>query len=554
MSNAEANDARKREINAISEEATKATGFRADVVTLYQGGQYNLYLYKKYTDVRLVFAPEFKIAFFGGDPDNFEFPRYDLDVAFFRVYENGKPIHTDNYFKWSQAGAKEGELTFVSGHPGATSRLNTVAHLEYLRDFGYPLLLKYLERERKLLQDYGAQGEEQRRRSLEELFSIENSLKARKGGLEGLQDKAIMARKVQEEQRLRKQIAANPAMQSAYGDAWDAIARARKSLASFETQRRFIAGGWGFNTTYFNTALTLVRLATESAKPNSERLPGYTDAARGSLELSLFSPAPIYDDFEMVKLADSLAFMRDELGANDPFVKTVLAGKTPEQRAAELIDGTKLKDVEYRKQLAAGGAAAIQASTDPMIVLARTIDPQARQVQKRYDDEVIGVERTNYARIAKAIFDLKGTSIYPDATFTLRLSYGPVKGYKENGRTIAPFTNFDGLYKHAAEHGNKYPYEIPRSWVEKKAALSLNTPFNFVSTADIIGGNSGSPVFNKNAEIVGLIFDGNIQSLVGDFVYDETQNRAVSVDSRAIIEALKKVYDAKPLADELTRG
>jgi hypothetical protein len=552
MSDAAANAARSREINAISEEATRRTGLRADVVPLYQGGLYNLYLYKKYTDVRLVFAPEFQIAFFGGDPDNFEYPRYDLDVAFFRVYENGQPLKTSNYFKWSPAGAKDGELTFVSGNPGSTSRLDTVAHLEYLRDFGFPLLLTYLEHERKLLQDYGALGEEQKRRSLEDLFSIENSLKARKGGLEGLQNKALMAKKVEAENALRKSIAADPQKQVAYGGAWDAIAAERKALPSYEKQRRFISGAWGIDTQYFTLARTLVRLATESAKPNSERLAGYTDASRASLELSLFSPAPIYDDFEKIKLADSLAFMRDELGADNPTVQKVLAGKTPEARAAELIEGTKLRDVGFRKQLAAGGVPAIESSNDPMIVLARSVDAEARALQKRYDDEVVGVERTNYARIAKALFDTQGTKLYPDATFTLRLSYGPVKGYKDNGKIIAPFTTFDGLYKHSAEHGNKYPYELPERWTAKKQALSLTTPFNFVSTADIIGGNSGSPVINKNAEIVGLIFDGNIQSLAGDFVYEESQNRAVSVDSRAIMEALRKIYGATEVADELS--
>ncbi|MFN2454087.1 MAG: S46 family peptidase [Pyrinomonadaceae bacterium] len=552
-SDAASQAARTAEIARISEESTKQTGLRSDVVTLYQGGQYNLYRYKKYTDVRLVFAPEFPIAFFGGDPDNFEFPRYDLDLALFRVYENGKPLKTENYFKWSPAGAKDNELVFVSGHPGSTSRLNTVAHLEYFRDFGFPLLLKYLEHQRALLQRYSAQGVEQDRRAKEELFSIENSLKARKGGLEGLQNKAIMAKKVAAEKTLRMAVAADPKKRQAYGDAWNAIAKERKALPSYELDRRFLESGWGFNSAYFDVARTLVRLATESAKPNAERLPQFTDAGRASLELGLFSAAPVYDDFERLKLTDSLTFMRDELGATNPTVQKVLAGKTPEARAAELINGTKLKDVSYRKQLAAGGVQAIEASNDPMIALARSIDPEARAVRKRYEDEVLSVERTSYAKIARALFDTEGTKLYPDATFTLRLSYGPVKGYREKGRFIPPFTDFAGLYRHAAEHGNKYPYELPKRWVERKSALNLRTPFDFVSTADIIGGNSGSPVFNRNAEIVGLIFDGNIQSLAGDFIYDETQNRAVSVDSRAMIEALRKVYDAREVADELTK-
>jgi hypothetical protein len=554
MSGAEANAARNAEMNAISEESTKATGLRSDVVTLYQGGQYNLYRYKKYTDVRLVFAPEFEIAFLGGDPDNFEYPRYDLDLALFRVYENNKPVHVDNYFKWSKAGAKDNELIFVSGHPGSTSRLNTVAHLEYLRDFGFPLLLKYLQHQRKLLQQYSAQGEEQDRRAKEELFSIENSLKARIGGLEGLQDKAIMARKVRDEDALRKAIAADTKKQAEYGDAWAAIEKERKALPSYERERRFLEGGWGFNTAYFQIARTLVRMAAEDQKPNGERLREYTQAARASLEQGLYSPAPIYDDFEKVKLTDSLNFMRDEMGATNPLVQKALGDKTPEARAAELIEGTKLKDVDYRKQIAAGGQKAIDESTDPMIVLARTFDAESRAARKRYEDEVLGVERASYGKIARALFDTKGTSLYPDATFTLRLSYGTVKGYTDKGKQVVPFTTFAGLYQHSTEHANTYPYRLPESWVKAKSALNLNTPFNFVSTADIIGGNSGSPVINRNAEIVGLIFDGNIQSLAGDFVFDETQNRAVSVDSRAMIEALRKVYGANEVADEITKG
>ncbi|HVF87816.1 MAG TPA: S46 family peptidase [Pyrinomonadaceae bacterium] len=553
MSAADANAARGAAINAISEESTKATGLRSDVVTLYQGGQYNLYRYKKYTDVRLVFAPEFTIAFFGGDPDNFTFPRYCLDLALFRVYENDQPVKVENYFKWSKAGTKDGELTFVSGHPGTTQRLNTVAHLDYLRDTGQPLLLKYLERSRGTLNKYGALGEEQARRSQEDLFSVENSLKAITGQQQGLEDKALMARKGAAEEKLRKAIAADEKKKKEYGDAWDAIVKARRGQPAYERERRFLESGWGFNSELFQTARTLVRLAEEDAKANGERLPEYASAGRESLELNLYSPAPIYDDFETIKLADSLAFMRDELGAANPTVQKVLAGKTPEARAAELVQGTKLKDVEYRKQLAAGGAKAIADSTDPMIVLARSIDAESRAVRKRYESEVIGVERGAYAKIARANFDTEGTKVYPDATFTLRLSYGAVKGYKEDGKQITPYTNFAGLYERAAKNGDKFPYQLPQSWVKAKSALNLQTPFNFVTTNDIVGGNSGSPVFNRNAEIVGLVFDGNIQSLVGSFSYDESVNRTVAVDSRGMIEALRKVYGADEVADELMK-
>ena len=551
MSPSQANAARNAAMNSISEECTKATGLRCDVITLYQGGQYNLYRYKKYTDVRLVFAPEFEIAFLGGDPDNFEYPRYDLDMALFRVYENDKPVHTDNYLKWSTAGTKEGELVFVSGNPGRTERMDTVAHLEYLRDFGFPLILKYLDRQHAMLTKYGARGAEQERRAHEDLFSIENSLKAIRGEEAGLKDPKLITTKQHAETELRRAVAADPRKQKDYGDAWDAIAKGRKAQPSYEVQRRFLESQWGFNSGYFDTARDLVRMAEENTKPNEKRLPGYTDASRESLEQELYSPAPIYDDFEKAKLSDSLAFMRDEMGANNEIVKKVLQGKSPEERANELIDGTKLKDVDARKKVAAGGVKAIENSDDPMIKLAVSIDPESRTVRKRYEDEVQAVERINYAKISRALFELKGTSLYPDATFTLRLSFGAVKGYRENGKWIAPYTDFDGLFRHSAEHGDKYPYHIPESWRKAQAQLNLKTPLNFVSDADIIGGNSGSPVINRNAELVGLIFDGNIQSLVGDFYFDESINRAVSVDSRGMIEALRKVYHADAVASEL---
>lgn len=550
---AEANAARRAEIANIEKESTEKTGLRSDVITLYQGGQYNLYRYKKYTDVRLVFAPEFAIAFFGGDPDNFMFPRYDLDMALFRVYEDNKPLKVENYFKWSKEGTKEGDLVFVPGNPGSTSRLNTVAHLEYLRDNGFPFAVKLLNREHAVLERYRALGEEQSRRAQEDFFSIENSLKAYRGELEGLQDKSLIAKKAQAEQALRRTVAADPKKQKDYGDAWDNVAKGRASLKSYYRRYTLIANGAGFNSDLFGKARALVRLAAESSKPNAERLPEYTDARRESLELSLYSPAPVYDDLEKVTLADSLAFMREELAADDPTLKLALAGKTPKARAAELVDGTKLKDVAYRKQLGTGGAKAIAESTDPMIVLARSVDEESRALRKRYETEVQSNERSNYAKISRALFEIEGTKLYPDATFTLRLSYGAVKGYPEKGKQVPPFTNFAGLYKRSAEHGNKFPFELPARWVEKKSTLDMNTPFNFVSTNDIIGGNSGSPVINRNAELVGLIFDGNIQSLVGDFVYDETQNRAVSVDSRAMIDSLRKLYGASEVANELMK-
>ena len=553
MTPAEANAARRAAIAAIEKESLGATGLRSDVVTLYQGGQYDLYRYKKYTDVRLVFAPEFAAAFFGGDPDNFTFPRYDFDMALFRIYENDKPIKVENYFKWSKTGARNGELVFVSGHPGSTARLNTVAHLEYLRDTGIPFVVKRLNRVHASLTKYSAQGEERARRAQEDLFSIENSLKLYRGQLEGLRDRTLMARKLKAESALRKSVASDPKKQQEYGDAWDAIAKGRKALPAYFLELSFLENGAAFTSEYFDYARTLVRMAAESSKPNTERLPEYTDARRASLELNLYSPAPVYDDFEKIKLADSLAFMRDEMGAEHPLVKQVLAGKSPETRAAELIDATTLKSADARKQFAAGGMKAIQESADPMIALAREVDEQSRAVRKRYEAEVQGVERPNYAKIARALFEVQGTKLYPDATFTLRLSYGAVKGYRENGHWVGPFTTLGGVFLRSAKFRNKFPFNLPPSWFAKKSAVNLGTPYNFVSTNDIIGGNSGSPVINRNAELVGLIFDGNIQSLVGNFVYDEAQNRAVSVDVRAMIEGLRNIYGATEIVEELTK-
>jgi hypothetical protein len=552
-SDAESFAARRREISAIEAESTKATGLRSDVITLYQGGRYNLYRYKKYTDVRLVFVPEFQAAFFGGDPDNFNFPRFNIDMALVRVYENDQPVHPASYFKWSTAGAKEGDLAFVIGNPGSTSRLFTVAHLQELRDTSIPIILRLLERREAMLKKYMALGEEQTRQAQNDLNSIQNSLKVYRGRIAGLKDKSLMDRKIREESALRKSISANPERQKMYGDAWDAIAKAHKALPSYIRERRIFDQAGGFNTTLFDYARTLVRVAAESEKPNGERLPEYTDARRASLELALYSPAPIHADFEKLKLADSLGFMVELLGADHPLVKQVLDGKSPEARANELIEGTKLNDVAYRKELGKGGGQAIDSATDPMIVLARLIDPRGRELRKRYENEVTGVERANYAKIARARFDTEGTKLYPDATFTLRLSYGAVKGYMENGKRVTPFTTLGGLYDRAAQFKYEFPYNLPPRWTAKKSAVNRSTPFNFVSTDDIIGGNSGSPTINKNAELVGLIFDGNIQSLVGDYIYDESVNRAISVDVRAMTEVLRKMFEANEIADELTK-
>lgn len=542
--------ARRAVMNAIEDEETKKSGLRCNIVTLYQGGAYHLYRFKRYTDVRLVWAPEQQIAFFGGDPDNFEFPRYCLDAAFFRVYENDKPAEIKHFLKWSENGCADGELTFVSGHPGRTNRLATVAELEYTRDLGYPYLMQRLYRLEVLLTAFSARSEENARQAKELLFSVQNSRKARLGGLGGLMDPAVMERKRAEETKLREAAAKDPKLADAKG-AWDKVAEVYKTRSKILKRHSMLEGAGGFASDLFGIARTLVRSAQERDKPQGERLREFIDSNKQPLELQLFSEEPIYEGFEIVRLADSLAALSEQLGYNDPLVVKVLAGKSPVDRAAQLVNGSKLKDVAVRKKLYEEGLPAVTASKDPMIELSLLVDPESRELRKVMENEVEEPRRQAYAQIAKVKFALEGTSTYPDATFTLRLSYGPVKGYEEAGKKVAPITTVAGLYERAKGQNNKPPFDLPTLWAKKKDSINLDTPFNFVSTADIIGGNSGSPVVNKAGEVVGLIFDGNIQSLVLDFAYSDDQARAVSVCSQVIIEALRKVYDASPLADEL---
>jgi hypothetical protein len=556
MDDAAASIARRGRMAEIEKESLGKTGLRSDVVTLYQGGQYALYTYKKYTDVRLVMAPEFDIAFFGGDPDNFEYPRFDLDVCFFRAYENDKPAKIEHFLKWSPAGSKDGELVFVAGHPGRTSRLFTLAHLEYLRDVSFPLTLELLRDREAFLIEYGKRGPEQARQSKEDLFSYQNSRKARVGGFEGLNDKAFMARKAEAEAALRGRVNADPRKKSAYAPAWDKIAAAQKVAKEISLSYNFLERGFAFDSRLFAIARTLVRMAVEKGKPNSDRLREYRESNLESLELDLFSTAPIYPEYEKAKLAHSLAFWKAKFSADDPMAERVLRGRPPEQAAESLVDGSKLADVAVRKKLAEGGLEAITMSDDTMIKLALAVDADARAVRKRFEDEIEGVHTSQYALIAKAVFDDEGASTYPDATFTLRLAFGTVKGYTVGGKKIPPFTTIGGAFEHAAAHGDAPPYQLPPTWIDAKKSgkLALETPLNFVSTADIIGGNSGSPVVNRNNEVVGLIFDGNIQSLVLDFGYDDKLARAVSVDSRSILESLKTIYRADNLVKELAPG
>jgi len=557
MNSADAEKGRRAVINDIEKESRDKTGLRSNVITLYNGGQYHLYRYKRYTDVRLVFAPQKAIAFFGGDPDNFEYPRYDLDICFFRVYENNQPVHVEHFLKWSEAGAAEGDLIFVSGNPGRTERLDTVAHLEYQRDLAVPGTLNLLRRREILLKNYSDRSTENARRAEDELFGIQNSRKAYLGMIGGLQDPAIMDKKRSMESSLRDKVGSDPKSKQAYGDGWDQVAATLKTLVKIRDEYNLIGYGptkhaQAFNSELFDTAMTLLRLAQESPKPNNERLREFSEANLEPLKLQLFSEAPIYEDLETVKLADSLGLMMEVMGADNDLVKKVLAGKSPRDRATELVHGTKLKDVAVRKQLADGGMKAIDASNDPMIELAKLIDPPARRIRQTYEQQVDEPQRQAYGKIANARFAVYGSSVYPDATFTLRLAFGEAKGYTEEGKKIPWATTIGGTYEHADAHENKDPFELPAIWKERKAKLNLSTPFNFVNTADIIGGNSGSPVVNRDGELVGIIFDGNIQSLVLDYIYTDQESRAVAVHSAGILEALRKVYAANRLVGEIT--
>lgn len=550
---ASAQQARRAILNTIEKESLDKTGLRSDVVTLYQGGQYHLYRYKKYTDVRLVFAPEQSIAFFGGDVDNFEFPRYDLDVCFFRVYEGGKPARIDHYLTWSAHGAAENELVFVAGHPGQTDRLNTVAHLKFLRDRNYPSSLRTIFRREVLLKTFGERGLESARRAQDEYFGIQNGRKARLGGLAGLQDPRILQAKEDEEKAFRKAVVAKSSTAS-YDSAWKEVEQALAKWTAIYDDYRMLELEGAFNSELFDIARTLVRLASESGKPNGERLREFRESNLESLKQRLFSPAPLYEDLEIAKLSDSLSMLEETYGGAHPLVDKILAGRSPRGRAAELVRGTRLKDVKVREQVAAEGAKGQAGSDDPMMVLARLVDGPSRDVRKSYEQNVDEPLRQAYGKIAQARFELQGDAVYPDATFTLRLAFGTVTGYEEDGKKIPAWTTMGGTFERARENGDLPPFHLPESWQRAKDKLALQTPFNFVSTVDIIGGNSGSPVVNRRGEVVGLIFDGNIQSLVLDFVYTSAQARAVSVHSSAIIEALRAIYGAETLAEELQRG
>ncbi len=548
---AEAGKARRETIATIEKESKDKTGMKAQVVTLYGGSKYHLYLYKAFTDIRLVFAPEEAIAFFGGDTDNFEFPRFDLDCCFFRIYENGKPFKAEHYLKWSSGGAAENELTFVVGHPGRTERLNTYDHLKVSRDVELPRRLGEMWRTEIKAQTFAGRSAENARIVRDDLFGVANGRKAITGQLEGLQDPALMAGKKAAEDALRAAVNADPAMKAKWGTAWDDVAAAKK-IDIATSERRALLGRATGGSILMGKASTIVRLVAELPKPSSERLREFGDAQLDSLYLNLYSAEPIYDSLEIYGLSQALARAAERLGADDPAVVTLLAGKSPAARAAELVKAGTLRDPAARKALVAGGAKAVAESKDPMVRLAIALDPESRELRKKFEDAVESPLREAYSKIGAAKFAIQGDSVYPDATFTLRLSFGPIKGFVDAGEKVPAFTTFAGLYERGAQRKGQEGFEIPQKWLDAKGKLDLKTPFNFVCTADIIGGNSGSPIVNARGEVVGLVFDGNIHSLVGNYVYNQESGRAVGVDSRGLIEAIRTVYGADALVRELT--
>lgn len=549
LSDEAAFQARRAAMAAIEKASQDQTGWRSEVVTLYQGGQYHLYRYKKYSDVRLVFAPEEQMAFYGGDPDNFEYPRFDFDICLFRVYENGQPAKTPQYLKWSPAGPADQDLVFVSGHPGHTDRLRTVAELEYLRDLEYPRTLARLKRTEALLGAYSARSVENARRARNDLFSARNGRKVRDGALAGLLDPQFLAPKQAAEAQLRSAVAGRPELADCQG-AWDRIARAQQALAEQAVREELLERGSGFNSVLFSYARELWRAGEERGKPDSERLEEYRDSRRASFEFQLFAESPVYADLETLKLADSLTWLVEGLGWNSPLVQQILAGKSPRQRAFEAVRGSTLASAARRRELYQGGPAALAQAHDPMIELARLVDPEARAVRTRADVQREAM-RQAHAQIGRARYALQGASHYPDATSSLRLAFGQVKGYEEDGRPVPFQTTFAGLYARAQDHHNQPPFDLSPRWLAKRKQLNLATPMNFVCTADIIGGNSGSPVVNRQGELVGIIFDGNLQSTTAALAYSDEQSRALAVHSSAILEALRQVYDARPLVEEL---
>ncbi|HKZ74422.1 MAG TPA: S46 family peptidase, partial [Steroidobacteraceae bacterium] len=552
-----ANEARKKTLTTLeaaceaASRKDRSTGpLKCESVNLYDGGQYFLYKYQRYDDVRLVFAPEAGIAMFGGDPDNFQYPRWCLDMSLLRAYQNGKPAATPNHLRIDFAGPDAGEPVFVSGHPGGTDRLLAVSELETLRDVDLPTwLLRNAELRGRYIQ-FGKTSEASGRIVNELIGNFENGIKVRRKLLDALHDDAMLERKQQDQAVLQARIAADPKLAASVGNPWAEIDKAQATERALALPYTFLESGAGFNSRLFRYARSLVRGAAERDKTNTDRLREYTESALPRIEQQLAAATPVYPELEQLTLSFSLERMREWLGPDHPVIRRLLAKESPDMLAKRVVEGSKLADPATRLSLWKGGSKAVAASDDPMIELARLVDPDARTVRKRYEDEVEAPVDAASERIAQARFAALGTSVYPDATFTLRLNYGTVQGWVENGEQVQPFTTLARAFERAT---GEEPFAIPERWQKAKPSLDMSTRFNLSTNNDIVGGNSGSPLIDADGAIVGLLFDGNIHSISGSYWFDKEKNRAVAVHPAIIREALSKVYGAGALLAELSQ-
>jgi len=518
---------------------------RCEVVNLYEGGQYKLYRYHRYADVRLVFSPGDQAAFFGGDPDNFNFPRYDLDCAFLRLYEDGKPAATPGHLRWSPRPPVAGEVVFAAGNPGGTFRDETVSQLEVQRDLALPLNMTELAELRGRMIRFGEESSQNQRIIDEPLMDVENDYKVEVGRLATLDDAKFMAAKRTSEADLRAKALAK--MGPGLGDPWADMAAAQAALPDvYVAYHQLEIGPRGANL--FDYARDLVRAAAERQKPSADRLPGYADAQLPAMEKALLDPVPLEPTLEQLILEFWLSKTRERLTTDDPATRLVLGAESPEELATRLATTSKLGDPAVRRALWEGGAKAIAASDDPMIRFMVRIDPEARRIRSAFEERYVGPTTRAEEAIAKARFAVLGDSVYPDGTFTLRLSYGAVAGWTYRGKTTAPFTTFAGLYERAT---GAPPFDIDPRWIAARGKLDPATIFNLSTTNDIIGGNSGSPMLDAHGDVIGAFFDGNILSIGGDYGFDPAVNRAVVVSAAAIDAALVKVYGADTLAREL---
>jgi len=530
----------------LEQECQESEAFRCDLVTLYGGGRYQIYRYRRWQDVRLVFAPETSAAFFGGDPENFNFPRHDLDAAFIRVYEAGKPAVTKHYFPFSPEPPLDAQLVFVSGNPGATKRLFTPAQVQLEREVILPFRIAYEAELRGLLVQFRLRGAAQSQMGLDPLLDVENSLKAHRGALAALTDKNL-ADNANRQETLRSMVEATDNLRR-YAIAWPAIDKAMAAARDLAIPHRMLELGSAFRSNLFDFARTLVRAAAELPKPSESRLPEFNEAQLPEQLNGLLAPAPVHPELEIETLAWSLGKLREELGAEDPFVRSFLGPRSPREIAEEAVRGSRLGEVEIRRALWEGGDKAIQASTDPMIRLALKADAATRAARTRWEDEVESIVEAAQEKIQLARFALLKNTVYPDGTLNARLSYGTVRGWIEHGRAVEPFTTYKQLFERAT---GREPFALPKRWLDAKDRINLATPFNFVTDNDIIGGNSGSPVLDRQGRLVGLVFDGNLPSLAGDYWFDASNNRTVAVTAAAILEALDKVFGRVALVAEI---